>query len=151
VVVSQVPVAQSELAAQVAQSAAVPVGALQSHWWLVRLQVPPGQSALVVQVLAHLPEVGSQSLELQPALALHVEQAGEGGAVQPQVPRLPFMLQAKPPQSLGLRQPAVQTPVPTSQLPVAQSALRVHAPQRGAAPRAAQLQPAMPPFSTSHA
>ena len=109
---SQLPVAQSLFWVHAAQSAPLPVGGTQLQVPLARSQVPPGQSALVTQVLAHLWAVVSQLFETQSPFTWQDEHAGAGGAVQPQVPRPKFRLQTKPPQSAEVRQPSVQTPVP---------------------------------------
>jgi len=134
VLVSQLPVAQSALLAQVAQSAPAPVGATQRQEKVLTLQLPPGQSGLVRQALAHLPEVGSQELEAQSALMVQVEQAGAGGEVQPQVPPPPPVLQTKPPQSAALAQASVQRLF--RQVPVAHWVLAVHAAHSGEVPTA---------------
>ncbi len=154
--VSQLPVAQSLFCAQVAQRAAVPVGATQLHCGpfpppALRSQVPPGQSALTVQPEAHLTPATEQLLEVHWLLAVQFEQAGWGAGVQPQVPRPPpLKLQTKPPQSDDERQPSVQVWLVVLQLTVARSPLTLQVPHSGTEPAGAQVQVGLlPPASPS--
>ena len=75
--VTQLPLAQSVPTAQVAQSAAVPVGATQRQVWAGSWQVPPGQSESTAQDPVQRPAVVSQVLLAQVVLALHAAHAGE--------------------------------------------------------------------------
>jgi hypothetical protein len=84
VLVSQLPLAQSALVVQAAQSAVEPAGATHTHWLVVMSHEPPGQSALLTHWLAHLPAVVSQLLLAQSPFWAQAEQAGAAGTVQVQ-------------------------------------------------------------------
>ncbi len=135
---TQFPLAQSVGRVQVAQRAAVPVGATQLQLWLGSVQVPPGQSESTAQEPEQMPATMSQVLLAQALFAVHAAQAGAPHEHWP-APPPPPRLQVKPPQSVDDTQPAVQTLVCVSQLPEAQSLFAVQAAQTAAVPAATQL------------